>query len=61
MPLDPQTKEELRYLQAMEQERHALIKILLPCGCRQPLLGYRNGVGPRCRLCNRTFRVTEVK
>lgn len=23
------------------------------CKCKQPLLGYKPGVGPRCRLCNK--------
>ncbi len=27
------------------------------CKCVQPLLGYRPGEGPRCRLCNTVARV----
>jgi hypothetical protein len=33
-----------------EWDTHALQKV--GCSCKRPLLGYRPGVGPRCRLCN---------
>ena len=28
------------------------------CKCTKPLLGYRPGVGPRCRLCNTIAELT---
>lgn len=29
------------------------------CKCKQPLLGYRPNVGPRCRLCNVVAKENE--
>lgn len=29
------------------------------CVCEKPLLGYRVGVGPRCRLCNTVSKIEK--
>jgi len=50
------------YLKHNEDDILAQTKELLHkfgCTCPDPLLGYRPGVGPRCRLCNTVAKIEE--
>lgn len=47
-------KPELKWPYDTPEKKEKATQLLRDAGCKceQPLLGYRPGVGPRCRLCN---------